>query len=159
MDNELENMATQSQDLLKTIAPNVWVEAAIIVAAGLMLAKVADLIIVGFISRLLQKTDNKLDDKILRLLHKPLFTTFSILGLMVATFTLSDEIDARAVTVVMSILKTIIIFSWLIFLLRCTGAVLASMVNHPTRFAFAQQDVWVRELPASHTDDNEDNGN
>jgi small-conductance mechanosensitive channel len=141
MDNELENIAAQSQSLLATIAPNAWIEAAIIVIAGLLVAKIADLIVVGFVSRLLQKTNNTLDDKVLRLLHKPLFTTFSVLGLMIATFSLSDEIGTQGIIILMAILKTIIIFSWLMFLLRCTSAVLESMVNHPTRFAFAQRDT------------------
>ena len=141
MDKELENLSMQSQALLGTFAPNIWIEAAIIIIGGLALAKIADLIIVGFISKLLQKTQNQLDDKVLKLLHKPLFTTFSIMGLIIATYALIDELDPRALTALMSFLKTIIIFSWLIFLMRCTGTILESMGQHKTRFVFAQKDT------------------
>jgi MscS family membrane protein len=141
MDKELEHLSMQSQALLGTLAPNIWVAAALIIIAGLALAKIADLIIVGFISKLLQKTQNQLDDKVLSLLHKPLFTTFSIMGLIIASYALIDEIDPRAITALMSFLKTIIIFSWLIFLMRCTGTILESMGRHKTRFVFAQKDT------------------
>ena len=141
MDKELEQLSMQSQALLGTLTPNIWVAAALIIIAGLALAKIADLIIVGFITKLLQKTENQLDDKVLKLLHKPLFTTFSILGLIIATYALIDEIDPRALTALMSFLKTIIIFSWLLFLMRCTGTILESMGRHKTRFVFAQKDT------------------
>ena len=141
MDKELEELSVQSQAVLGTFAPNIWIEAAIIIIGGLALAKIADLIIVGIISKLLQKTQNKLDDKVLSLLHKPLFTTFSIMGLIIASYALIEEIDPRALTALMSFLKTIIIFSWLIFLMRCTGTILESMGRHKTHFVFAQKDT------------------
>jgi len=141
MDKELEHLSQQSTALLGTFAPNIWVEAALIIIGGLAVAKIADLVIVGFITKLLRKTQNQLDDKVLKLLHKPLFTTFSIMGLIIATYALTDEIEPRALTALMSFLKTIIIFSWLIFLMRCTGMILESMGRHKTRFVFAQKDT------------------
>ena len=62
MDDELATIADQSQELLQTFAPNVWIEATIIVIVALLVAKLADLIIVGFLSRLLARTENTLDD-------------------------------------------------------------------------------------------------
>jgi len=141
MNDEMANLAGQSQELLETIAPNVWIEAMIIVMIGLVIAKVADMIIVGVVARLMAKTENKLDDRVLELLHKPLFTTFSIMGLIVASYVLAEETGERILAIELAILKTIIIISWLGFLMRSTGAVLTSMQSNRTRFKFAQKDT------------------
>jgi len=141
MNEEMATLAGESQQLLGIIAPNAWIEAAIVVILGLVIAKIADWFIVGVVTRLVGKTDNQLDDQILRLLHKPLFTTFSVMGLMVASYMLADEIGERLLEIEISILKTIIIVSWLAFLLRSTGAVLSSMARNRTRFKFAQKDT------------------
>ena len=141
MNDEMANLAGQSQELLETIAPNVWIEAMIIVMIGLVVAKVADMVIVGVVARLMTKTENKLDDRVLELLHKPLFTTFSIMGLIVASYVLAEETGERILAIELAILKTIIIVSWLGFLMRSTGAVLTSMQSNRTRFKFAQKDT------------------
>lgn len=141
MDSEIETLAQQSQQLLDTVAPNPWVVAAVIVLGGLALAKIADFLIVSVITRLLKKTENSLDDRIIKFLHKPLFTSFAILGLIVGSYTLADELGPTALNWVVALLKTIVIFSWLIFLLRSSGAVLNSMEQNPRRFNFAQKDT------------------
>jgi len=141
MNEEMESLAGQSQQLLQTVAPNVWVEATIVVLIGLVIAKIADLIIVGVVARLLAKTENQLDDRVLQLLHKPLFTTFSVMGLIVASYLLADELGERMLGIEVAVLKTIIIISWLGFLMRSTGAVLSSMQRNRNRFAFAQKDT------------------
>jgi len=60
---------------------------------------------------------------------------------MIASFLLAEELGERILDIEISILKTIIIISWLAFLLRSTGAVLGSMARSPTRFKFAQKDT------------------
>jgi MscS family membrane protein len=141
MNEEMESLAGESQRLLETIAPNAWVEAAIVIVIGLIFAKLADLFIVGIAAKLLAKTENKLDDRVLQLLHKPLFTTFSVLGLIVASYMVADELGDQILAVNIAVLKTIIIFSWLGFLMRSTGAVLGSMERNPVHFEFAQKDT------------------
>ncbi|MEJ2138872.1 MAG: mechanosensitive ion channel family protein [Gammaproteobacteria bacterium] len=141
MDSEIETLAEQSQQLLDTLAPNPWILATLIILAALLLAKLADLVIVGLVTRILSKTENRLDDKIIQLLHKPLFTSFAILGLIVGSYTLADELGEPLLVSLVAFLKTIVIFSWLIFLLRSSGAVLNSMEKNPRRFNFAQKDT------------------
>jgi len=141
MNEEMETLAGESQQLIGSFAPNVWIQATAVVILGLVIAKIADWLIVGLIAKLAARTENQLDDQILRLLHKPLFTTFSIIGLMIASFLLADELGERILDIEISILKTIIIISWLAFLLRSTGAVLGSMARNQTRFKFAQKDT------------------
>lgn len=141
MDSEMEILAEQSQQLLDVVAPNQWIEATIIILVGLVVAKIADLLIVGVIARLLKKTANDLDDHVVQLMHKPLFTSFAVLGLIIATYTLTDQLGDQLMNAVVAILKTIVIFSWLVFLMRSTGAVLTTMERNQTRFQFAQKDT------------------
>jgi MscS family membrane protein len=141
MNEDTQELIDQSQSLLNSVAPNIWVEAIIVVLLGLVAAKLADLIIVQVITRLFEKTTNKLDDKIVKLLHKPLFTTFAILGLIVASRMLAEQLGPTGLTIVLAILKTLIIISWLSFLMRSVGAVLWSMQRNTRHFAFAQRDT------------------
>jgi MscS family membrane protein len=141
MNDEMESLAGQSQQLLSSIAPNTWIEATIVVLIGLVIAKIADWLVVGIVTKLIAKTQNQLDDQVLKLLHKPLFTTFAVMSLMIASYMVADELGERALEIVISVLKTIIIISWLGFLMRSTGAVLGSMARNRARFAFAQKDT------------------
>ena len=141
MNEDTTTLAEQSQQLLETVAPNIWVEATIIVLIALFLAKFFDLVIVGIVSRLIAKTDNQLDDRVIKLLHKPLFATFTVMGLIIASYRIADELGERVLGIQIAILKTIIIFSWLGFLMRSTGAVLGSMERNRTHFKFAQKDT------------------
>jgi len=141
MDDGIEDVANAAQQLLEGVAPNVWIKAMIIVLAALVIAKVADLLIVGTISQLLKKTENDLDDKVVQLLHKPLFTTFAISGLVIASYSLAAELSEPILAIVISALKTIIIVSWIVFLMRSMGALLSAMQRNSSRFGFAQKDT------------------
>jgi MscS family membrane protein len=141
MQDEIERMASESSVWLDNYISNQWIVAAIVVLIGLMVAKAAEILIVSVVAQLLEKTENKLDEQVVLMLHRPLFTTFSLVGLMIASYILVDDIGEPGQEIVLAILKTIIIFSWLSFFMRILGAVLSSMVRHRTRFVFAQRDT------------------
>ncbi len=138
---ELKKFAEESWQLLDTLSPNAWVEALILIAAGLVVAKVADLLLVGVLSRILARSNNQIDDTLARLLHKPVFTSFAVMGLIVASHALSDQLGEKLLPIVLALLKSLIIISWILFLIRATGPVLSSMESNKTRFKFAQKDT------------------
>jgi MscS family membrane protein len=141
MIQELKNFTEQSGQLLDTLSPNAWVEALILVAAGLVVAKVADLLLVGMLARILARSNNRIDDTIAHLLHKPVFTSIAVTGLIVAAHVLSDQLGAKLLPIVLALLNSLIIISWILFLMRATGPVLSSMESNKTRFKFAQKDT------------------
>jgi MscS family membrane protein len=141
MIQELKNFTEQSGQLLDTLSPNAWVEALILVAAGLVVAKVADLLLVGMLARILARSNNRIDDTIAHLLHKPVFTSIAVTGLIVASHVLSDQLGAKLLPIVLALLNSLIIISWILFLMRATGPVLSSMESNKTRFKFAQKDT------------------
>jgi small-conductance mechanosensitive channel len=138
---EIENITETSSQWLDALSPNPWVAALILVVAGLIVAKLADLVLVGLLSRILAKTENRIDDTIAELLHKPVFTSLAVTGLIVAAHTLSDQLGDKLLPIVLSLLKSMIILSWVLFFLRATGPVLSSMESHKSRFKFAQKDT------------------
>lgn len=136
-----ETELQQVQELIQTVAPNIWVQAGIIAAAGLLVAKLAEWFLFAVIGKLTGRTKTVLDDKVIRLLHRPVFNTFAIFGLMAATVSLKDALDERALVVTIAILQSIIILSWVVFLVRASGLILHGMERQENRFNFAQKDT------------------
>ncbi|MGI9290755.1 MAG: mechanosensitive ion channel family protein [Gammaproteobacteria bacterium] len=129
------------QNLQEIITLNSWTEAGVIVLLGLVLAKLADLFLVYTAGRIVKRTSNNLDDKLLKMLHRPLFSTFFIFGLIIACRSISEELGPLALPLTVSILQTIIILSWLRFLLHAAESVIETMGATPRRFSFAQTDT------------------
>jgi small-conductance mechanosensitive channel len=141
MDQEIDVLTRQSSELLSHFASYTWEIALIIAIAGLLVAKLAELFIVGVVVKLMARTENKLDDKVVGMLHKPLFNTFALFGLIIASNSIADMLGDKVLLATISILKTLIILSWLRFLLRSSGAVLHSMGKNEAHFSFAQKDT------------------
>ena len=140
-DQVLETLIEQPPEILAEFIQNPWTEAAVIITIGLVLAKLAEVFICTVVSRLMKATDNKLDDLVVQLLHKPLFTSFALMGLIIASNSLKVQLGETALAATGAILKTLIILSWLRFLMRSSGAILESMGRNPDYFAFAQKDT------------------
>ncbi len=129
------------QKLLAEYAPNVWFQAAIIAFTGVLVAKIAQQVLLGIIGRLTSHTQTVVDDRIIALLHRPVFTTFAVFGLMAATARLSEALGEPALPVTLAFLKSIIIVVWVIFLIRAAGLILNGMARQPNRYNFAQRDT------------------
>ena len=140
-DQVLETLIEQPPEILAEFIQNPWTEAAVIITIGLVLAKLAEVFICTVVSRLMKATDNKLDDLVVQLLHKPLFTSFALMGLIIASNSLKVQLGETALAATGAILKTLIILSWLRFFMRSSGAILESMGRNPDYFAFAQKDT------------------
>jgi MscS family membrane protein len=134
-------METFIESLRELFTLNPWAEAGVIALLGLVLAKLADLFLVYTAGRIVKRTNNNFDDKILQALHQPVFATFFILGLVIASSSIADALGTTLLTVTVSILKTIVILSWLKFLLRTSANVIQTMGASRKRFTFAQKDT------------------
>lgn len=141
MTDEIENIADQSWSLLGALSPNPWVAALLLVAAGLIVAKIAEFVIVRIASRKLAKSDSRIDDSVARLLHKPIFNSIALAALIVASNTLQDQLGATLLPFILALLNSLIILSWVLFLMRATEPVLHSMESNKNRFRFAQKDT------------------
>ncbi len=106
----MTELIARVQQLAELIGPNVYLQAAIIAAAFLFVGKIADWIISGLVGRVAKRSSNNFDDSLIGLVHKPIFLSFALIGLGLATRRLGLPETPTFVTV--GILKTIAIVVW-----------------------------------------------
>lgn len=97
-------------DIIIRIAPNHYIQALLIIAVFVVIAKLIDIVLFRFISRLIKKTKFTIDDKIFDLLHAPIVVSIILLGLSFATERVDFPETVHFVTI--GCLKTVIIFIW-----------------------------------------------
>ena len=107
----MDELIDKVQQLAELIGPNLYLQAAIIATAFILVGKVADWIISGIIGRIARKSTNDFDDSLVDLVHRPVFVSFVLLGLGLAT--LRVQMPEAAEFMTLGLLKTIAIFVWL----------------------------------------------
>ena len=92
------------------------VQSALIVIAAIIVAKIADIIFTRIFSRFVSKTQSSLDDKIVDLLHRPIFYSIIFIGLSIAVkrVGIPDYMDFALV----GIFKSVTILIWFFILNR-----------------------------------------
>jgi len=106
----LTDLIARIQQLAEFIGPNTYLQAVIIAASFILAGKIADWTISGIIGRIARKSANEYDDRIVALLHRPIFLSFVVLGLALATIHI--DLPAAPEFITLGVLKTIIIFVW-----------------------------------------------
>ena len=93
------------------IISNPALKSVVLVIVSIIAAKLVDIIFTFIFKRLVDKTKTSLDDKIMQLLHKPVFYSILFIGFSIAvkTATLPSYIDFALV----GIFKTVTIIIWL----------------------------------------------
>ena len=104
------DVVSKVQQFAEIIGPNLYLQAAIIAAAFIVVGKIADWIISSIIGRIVQRSSNSFDDEFVKLIHRPIFLSFVLLGLGLATQRL--QLPATPEFMTLGILKTIAIFVW-----------------------------------------------
>ena len=137
VDDEIQALADASLPWwLSWIAPYVWLQAIIIVVVSLLLAIVAERLIVTTVGKLVKQTSSQIDDRIIEALRRPLFITIFFIGLAVATYRL--ELAPNLTSVILASLRTIAIFVWLGFMIRLAGQVLTILSRSRGKYEFVQ---------------------
>lgn len=92
------------------------VQSALIVIAAVIVAKIADMIFTRIFRQIVSKTKSSLDDKIIDLLHRPIFYSIIFIGLSFAVKRagMPDYLDFAFV----GIFKTITIVIWLVIIIK-----------------------------------------
>ena len=118
------------------VGPNKYLQALIVTVIFVLLAKLADVIICGVLAKAAARTSTKVDDYVIKRLHRPLNSTVVIIGLGVATLLL--ELPPAGRYVVIGILRTIVIFVWLRFAIQVCGDILAYVSKKRDRIELVQ---------------------
>ena len=121
----MNNILEKVQQLAELIGPNLYLQAAIIAAIFIIAGKIADWIISGIIGRIARRSTNNFDNQLVSLVHKPVFLSFVLLGLALATSRIGLPDAPEFIT--LGILKTFAIFVWYSTLSKLLGLIVKAL--------------------------------
>ncbi len=113
-----------------------YLEALAIVVLFVLLARLFDWVLTGFLRRLVKRSETDFDDKALDLIHRPIFTTVGLVGLILATYRLDLDLALERRTVL--VVETILVVVWVVFALRFLRLLLGTMKRNSDRFGIVQ---------------------
>lgn len=126
----LQELITSVERFAELVGPNVYLQAAIIAAAFIVIGKIADWVISGIIGRFARKSDNEFDDRLVNLVHRPVFLSFVFIGLGLATVRVGLPETPAFVTI--NLLKTMAIFVWYSTIRELNNLVVGALQRSPT---------------------------
>jgi len=106
----LSELIEKVRALAELVGPYPYLQAAIIALVFIFLGKIADWVLSSMAGRIARRSSTRLDDDVVALLHRPIFLSFVLLGLGLAT----QHVDIADVPeqITLSLLKTIAILIW-----------------------------------------------
>jgi small-conductance mechanosensitive channel len=136
MEDQIQTLVDASVPWLAWLGPYVWIQAIIIIAVSLVLAIVAERLIVATVGKVVHQTNSQIDDRIVEALRRPLFVSIFFVGLAVATYRL--EMAPTLTRVTLACLGTIATFVWLGFAIKLAGEVLRILSRVRGSYEFVQ---------------------
>jgi MscS family membrane protein len=106
----VSELITQVQKLAELIGPNVYLQAALIATAFIVAGKIADWVLSRIIGRFARQSTNDFDDRLVNLVHRPVFLSLVLIGLGLATRRLG--LGETPTFVTLGTLKTIALVVW-----------------------------------------------
>ena len=106
----MQEFIQQAQNWVQLLGPNIYLQAVAIALIFLVIGKFADFVISRLIAKLISRSKTDTDDNLVALLHRPVFISFVLLGLALATDRLQLPDAPEFLT--HGILKTIAIVVW-----------------------------------------------
>ena len=136
MGKPINTVLNTIQAWLEVIGPYGWLRALIIVVVAFVGAKVVEKVIVGTVGRLVKRTRTDFDDALIAGLHRPIFVSLFITGLVAATRQL--ELGDGLTNITTAALATIAVVVWLGFGIRLSALVLRALSTVEGRYQFVQ---------------------
>ena len=107
------------------LGPNVYLKAAVAALGFILAGKIAELVLSKVLLKIVHRSSADFDDELVRMLQRPVFVTFVLTGLAVATRIL--EFSDTALDMTLGVLRTIAIFVWYGFLRNAFSIVLVAI--------------------------------
>ncbi|MFQ5634380.1 MAG: mechanosensitive ion channel family protein [Gammaproteobacteria bacterium] len=118
------------------LQPYPLLQALLIIIGFLLLATAVDRVFTSGVRRLVARTTTNLDDRLVEIMHRPIFMSVAAIGLVLATYRLDFGAELQNATV--DFIQTILIVVWLLFGLRFARLVVAAMTRNERHFKFVQ---------------------
>ena len=110
----MDEVSAQIDKAVGLFGPNVYLQAAVIAVAFIVIGKIAEWTLGRMVARVVRRSSTDLDDRLVELLHRPIFVSFVLIGLGFATLRL--QLPEKVQFATLAALKTIAIFLWYSFL-------------------------------------------
>ncbi len=125
----MQEIFERTREWAQLLGPNVYLQAIVIAVAFIFIGKIADLIICRVIAKLVSRSRTDLDDKLVTLLHRPLFISIVLLGLALAAERL--RLPESPAFLTLGLLKTIAIVIWYGFFRSLVQILLTAIARGP----------------------------
>jgi small-conductance mechanosensitive channel len=121
----LQNFLTQIERWAELLGPNKYLQAAAIAVVFVFAGKIADILLSKTLGKLARRSSNNLDDKLIGMLHRPVFISFVLVGFGLATQRIGMAESPQFLT--LGILKTIAIVVWYGLLRKLASIILTAV--------------------------------
>ena len=135
----MQDFFDKAAETAELLGPNIYIQALALAISFILVGKMADLVISRVAAKIASRSNTTLDDEFIALLHRPVFLSFVLLGLGLATDRL--QLPQTADFVTLGILKTIAIVVWY----NLSRALIEILLNALTRSG--HQAVHISILP------------
>ena len=115
----------QIYDWFSIIGPHKYLQALAIAASFLLLGKIVEWFFAAIAGRIASRSKTQLDNRVVDLLHKPIFLSFLLIGLTLATRRV--ELPASPEYLTLGLLRTVGIIVWFNVFLHLIGLVVTTM--------------------------------
>ena len=107
------------------LGPNVYLQASVTVLVFITFGKMAELMLSRVVIKVVNRSITSFDDELVTYLQRPIFITFSLIGLALSTRIL--DLSETPAYLTLGVVRTIAIFVWYGFLRRAVTVVLAAI--------------------------------
>jgi MscS family membrane protein len=128
----LDQFQTSITPILESFGENPIMQASIVIIISFLIASIFKYIIISGLKRLLSRSQVNFGNGVLDLLHAPIYYSVLLIGLSSALLILKPAEEFLFVGT--SILKSISMLIWAMFLLKANRVLLKGLALHPTRF-------------------------
>lgn len=107
------------------LGPNIYLQAAAIAVAFIFAGKISDFLLCNTLAKIAARSNTQVDDDLIVLLHRPIFLSFVLVGLGLATQRIGMAAAPEFLT--LGLLKTIAIVVWYGLFRRMASIILAAL--------------------------------
>ena len=131
--SNMDDLMNHFSSLTDKLVEYPYVVAGLVLFLAIVVAWVVDRIVVVFVKRLAAKTRGEFDDRLLEILHKPIFYTMLVYGLSTASSVLDMPEGLRGR--IFPLIYTALLVVWTMFAVRFSRLLLRQMAANEKRFA------------------------
>jgi len=117
-----------------------WIQAAVVLLVGVLLAKLADVVLVRLLRLAMKRTKSIVDDQVLSHLHGPVTRTLTLAALALAGRVLG--LEEGQWNLLHHTILTLLVLIWTVFLSRTARLVLDAASRTPDRFKLIQPPTY-----------------